>query len=56
MLHILTELGFMVNLRKCKFLTADASILGLDLTAAGYTLGLKFMGALFSGGDTHQPA
>ena len=45
-LRTLTELGFMVNLRKCKFLTADASILGLDLTAAGYTLGLKIMGHL----------
>ena len=45
-LRTLTKLGFMVNLRKCKFLTADASILGLDLTAAGYTLGLKFMGHL----------
>ena len=45
-LRTLTKLGFMVNLRKCKFLTADASILGLDLTVAGYTLGLKFMGHL----------
>ena len=43
MLRTLTELGFMVNLRKCKFLSADVSILGLDLTAAGYTFGLKFI-------------
>ena len=45
-LWTLTKLGFMVNIRKCKFLTADALILELDLTAAGYTLGLKFMGHL----------
>ena len=43
---MLTKLGFMVNLRKCKLLTADASILWLDFTVAGYTLGLKFMGHL----------
>ena len=45
-LWTLTELDFMVSLRKCKFLNADVSILGLDLTVAGYTLGLKFMGHL----------
>ena len=42
-LQMLTKLRFKVNLRKCKLLTANALILGLSLTAAGYTLGLKFM-------------
>ena len=45
-LRMLTELRFKVNLRKCKLLTVNALILGLDLTAAGYTLGLKFLGYL----------
>lgn len=45
-LRTLSALGFMVNLRKCKFLTNNAAILGLDLDARGYALGAKFMGNL----------
>ena len=47
-LRTLAELEFMENLRKCKFLTMNASILGLDLTEMGFMLGLKFMGNLHS--------
>ena len=36
----------MVNLRKCKFLTEKAAILGLELTSEGFALGLKFLGNL----------
>ena len=46
MLRILASYGFMVNLRKCKFLTDTAAVLGLDLNAVGFELGLKFLGNL----------
>ena len=36
----------MVSLCKCKFLTKDAAILGPDLHAIGFVLGLKLMGSL----------
>ena len=45
-LRALARVGFMVNLRKCKFLTPNAAVLGLDLCKWGYTLGLKFLGNL----------
>ena len=45
-LRALARAGFMVNLRKCKFLTPNAAVLGLDLCKWGYTLGLKFLGNL----------
>ena len=45
-LRTLVNMGFMVNLRKCKFLTCKAAILGLELTERGFALGLKFLGNL----------
>ena len=45
-LRTLVGMGLMVNLRKCKFLSDNAAILGLDLNEVGFALGLKFMGAL----------
>ena len=36
----------MVNLRKCKFLTENAAILGLELNAVGFALGVEFIGNL----------
>ena len=44
MLRTLASFGFMVNLRKCKFLTDKAAMLGLELNAVGFALGLKFLG------------
>ena len=46
MLRTLASFEFMVNLRKCKFLTDKAAMLGLELNAVGYALGLKFLGNL----------
>ena len=46
MLRTLASFGFMVNLRKCNFLTDKAAMLGLELNAVGYALGLKFLGNL----------
>lgn len=46
LLRTLAHFGFMINLRKCKFLVTSAPILGLDLCKAGFALGLKYMGNL----------
>ena len=40
------DMGFMVNLCKCKFLADKAAILGLELIERGFALGLKFLGNL----------
>ena len=45
-LRTLVRMGFMMNLRKCKFLTSKAAILGLELTERGFALGLKFLSNL----------
>lgn len=37
----LAEAGFMVNLRKTKFLTQQAKLLGVQVQPAGYYLGSK---------------
>ena len=46
MLRTLASFGIMVDLHKCKFLTDKAAMLGLELNAVGYALGLKFLGNL----------
>ena len=43
-MRLLVEAGFMINLRKCKFLVVQAVILGYQVRAAGYRLSDKFLG------------
>ena len=45
-LKTLASFGFMVNLRKCKFLMDKVAMLGLELNAVGFALGLKLLGNL----------
>ncbi len=41
-LRVLCRAGFMLNLRKCKFLVVSGKLLGFEISGEGYQLAQKF--------------
>ena len=47
-IRLITEAGFMINLKKCRFLVSTMALLGFAVCKAEYHLGAKVLSKLLS--------